>query len=313
MKTNRTFWRILMLSLALVVFLAFSSCQVEGETTATGTTADATTADPTTEPGTTEPATTEPATTEPATSELATSEPATSEPATSEPAPSEPATSESITTEPATTEDPIAGLAKLDDDDFVRELPAEFENGIVIEAGSMEDGCTDKYPHSSSQYHLSTIPASDAASANGVTKLLPSENAVAKESGIFHYYFSPSAAGCKAQNNGEALSLDQLYMRWTFEVAEAGTYKLASYHRVKKDTGTRNGYIQFDNGEKILLQSTITEAGFNAVNDGLAGAYLLWGNFEIELSAGKHTITHTVDENTPNYIHWRAIYLAKVS
>ena len=56
-----------------------------------------------------------------------------------------------------------------------------------------------------------------------------------------------------------------------------------------------------------------TESGFNAVNDGLAGAYLLWGNFEIELTAGTHTITHTADENAKSYIHWRAIYLSKVA
>jgi hypothetical protein len=309
MKKNHTFLRILILSLALVVFLALASCNSDGETAATGTTDDSTVTDPdttATEPSTTEPATTEPATTEPATTEPATTEPGTTEPTTTEP----------TSTDPDATLDPIAGLAKLGEDAFVKELPAEYANAIVIQAGSMETGCTDIFENTKdNQYHLSTIPASTESSANGVIKLRcpAKESQTGYDSEIYHYYFNPGAEGCMAQNGGQKLSCDQMYMRWTFEVTEPGTYKVASYHRVKKDTNTRNAYIQFDNEEKFLLEATISESRVNQVNDGLAGAYLIWGNFEIELSAGKHTITCTADENVNLYIHWRAIYLCKVT
>lgn len=78
MKTNRNFWRVLVLALALVMMFAIVACAKDGDeaaatTEAAGSTAGSTEAETTTAKATTEPkqttATTEPATTEPATTE----------------------------------------------------------------------------------------------------------------------------------------------------------------------------------------------------------------------------------------------------
>lgn len=77
MKTNRNFWRVLVLALALVMMFAIVACAKDGDeaaatTEAAGSTAGSTEAETTTAKATTEPkatSTTEPATTEPATTE----------------------------------------------------------------------------------------------------------------------------------------------------------------------------------------------------------------------------------------------------
>ena len=233
---------------------------------------------------------------EPAATGKATQGATTAAATTTEPATTEPVTTEPVTTEPVTTEPVFIG-------GFSNVLPAEFagEKVIVIEGANCEEGCTTIDKIKDTQYNLFTVPAAAGASANGCIKLIAGESEAAKQDQVFHYYLNSTL-----KVDGVAVGLENAYIRWSFNVTEAGTYKIASYNRVKNDG--RNGYIQFDDQAKFEVSYDLKE-NFDKVVDGYAGAYWIWDQ-TVTLEPGDHTLTYTL--KTEGSIHWRTFYLVKV-
>lgn len=293
MKRSRNFWRVLTLALALIMLLSVVACGNNGKETETTAAGDTTPTPLPSEKPTEQP------------TEAPTDNPG-EDPTT--PPPAGPATPPVVDPTKATT------LEKWGDDAFTMFLPDDFlgENTIKIAGSVCEAGCTEVLPNGPTRFDLSTVPESGNSSAMGVIKLLPSESPAGTEEGIYHYYIDKNAAGSKAHNGGNALTWDQVYIRWTFTVEEAGTYKVASYHRIKADS--RSGLIQFDDQDPVLISYELSVDKFDEVNDGYAGAYLNWEGFTVELASGVHVLTYKLDPDAGNLsMHWRDIYLTKAN
>ena len=291
MKRSRNFWRVLTLALALVMLFAVVACEKATTNDTATTEAPQPTEAPTNAP-------TDP----PAEKPTETPSDTPVDP------PAGPATPPVVDPTKATT------LEKWGDDAFTMFLPDDFlgENTIKIAGSVCEAGCTEVLPNGPTRFDLSTVPESGNSSAMGVIKLLPSESPAGTEEGIYHYYIDKNSGGSKAHNGGNALTWDQVYIRWTFTVEEAGTYKVASYHRIKADS--RSGLIQFDDQDPVLISYELSVDKFDEVNDGYAGAYLYWEGFTVELAAGVHVLTYKLDPDAGNLsIHWRDIYLTKAN
>lgn len=192
-------------------------------------------------------------------------------------------------------------------------LPEAFANAVKVLGSSCEAGATATTVNDN-QYMLKTDPATpNVGSAHGVQKLKNTESTKTATDGIWHYYFDAKSV------LGSNDDISKCYITWTFELTEAGTYNIASYHRLKNDN--RGGIITIDGEIVIDFSYTASDIATESrdylnsgktvpvITDEYAGAYMNWG-VAIELEAGAHTITYT-DTDTSS-VHWRDFYFAKV-
>ena len=198
------------------------------------------------------------------------------------------------------TDFPKIKVPTFTDADFSKTKPSVLNgsNVIKVEGSSCEAGCTDIYTaKENSTYHLSTLVVNTGASANGVVKY--------KAGGLYHYYLDNGAYGCVAAK-GSVLDYFNCYLRFSFEVAEAGYYQLYTYNRVK-NADTRGGVIRFDNQPPMDIQYTVTD--LTAIRDTTDGSYLKWDGVCVYLEKGTHTFTYTLESGAS--FHFRDLYLVK--
>ena len=207
----------------------------------------------------------------------------------------------SSTNPDAGTPDPNAPIdVSLTKDNITTTLPAAFANAIKVPGSACEAGSTIEEKASDKHYLTTETKPTDKGSANGAIKLIAGEAAACAEDGIWHYYLDPKNV---LGSNDE---LSKCYITWTFTLPEAGTYNIASYHRLKADN--RGGIITID--DDIVIDFSYVAKGITLADvvDKYAGAYMDWG-VSIELEAGTHTITYT-DTDTGS-VHWRDFYFVK--
>lgn len=276
-------------------------------TTNTNKTAKLTKEPNTTEPGMTEPGTTEPwITTDPWTTEHGVIEPEkTTEPWTTDPWTTESGTTEPETTKPGNITKPeITVIPSFGDDDFFASLPSDFtgNNLIKIEGSSCQNGMT-VVTSRENQFFLYNPTTSEGPAAHGVTAL-----EVKSGSGVYHYYIDLKSAN---QYNplAEEITVENAYIRWCFEVPEAGVYKFASYNRIKPYF--RGGLFQIDNGPIYDMSYELSNEKINEIKDDTEGGYLNWEGFEVVLTPGKHTLTYRLTEMQASSWQIRDIYLVK--
>lgn len=286
-------------------------------------------AKPTKEPNTTEPGMTEPGTTEHwMTAPWITTDPWTTEPGVIEPGETTehfmtepwmtPATqmSESWMTDPWVPEPvvstdswhsmppEISVIPPFGDDDFFASLPSDFtgNNLIKIEGSSCQNGMT-VVTSRENQFFLYNPTNSEGPAAHGVTAL-----EVKSGSGVYHYYIDLKSAN---QYNplAEEITVENAYIRWCFEVPEAGVYKFASYNRIK--TYFREGLFQIDNGPIYDISYVLSDEKINEIKDDTEGGYLNWEGIEVALTPGKHTLTYRLTEMQAPSWQIRDIYLVK--
>ena len=206
----------------------------------------------------------------------------------------------------------VVVVSEFGADDFSANMPSSFEIAdIVIEGASCEINST-VIEQKATQFHLYNIDGKPGAAAHGVTKQ--------DQSGVFHYYIDfGNVNKTIAANEGEdkkIASIDDCYIRWTFTVTEAGTYTVGSYMRLK-DANKRACMVQFDDQTPIIMDYTLTAEDLYGIKDDTHGSYLMWDGVEVELEAGKHTITYTMPiedlRTSTSSWHWRTIYLMKMA
>ena len=196
---------------------------------------------------------------------------------------------------------------------FSTTLPAAYANALRVPGSACEAGATIvANSKNANRWDMTTVPATlNAASANGAIKLRGTESPKTATDDIFHYYLDKNVDADK--------NIDNCYITWKFNIAEAGTYTVVSYHRLKGDD--RGGLISIDGGKVLLNFSytastleTETREGYSGavpkLTDDYAGAYLTWEGVELELAAGEHTITYTQGSFAKS-IHWRDFYFLK--
>ena len=193
--------------------------------------------------------------------------------------------------------------------DFSTTLPAAYANAVKVAGSVCETGSTVTNV-SATRDNLTTVPGTpNVASANGAIKLIATESPSAVADSVWHYYIDKSVDADK--------NIENCYITWNFTLAEAGTYTVVSYHRLKADK--RDGKISIDGGAIVLdfsydASTIATTDLYNngksipEICDAYSGAYLTWTGVELELAAGEHTITYTC---TGSSIHWRDFYFLK--
>ena len=198
-------------------------------------------------------------------------------------------------------------VPELTADDFSSLKYPEFDNAIVIEGASCETG-SKIVELKATQFHLYNIDGNAGAAAHGVTKL--------DQSGVFHYYIDMGNVNKTiASNDGDdkkIAAVEDCYIRWTFNVTEAGTYTFGSYMRLK-DEKDRCCQIQIDDKTPFIMHYTLTADDLTGIKDDTHGTYLLWDGVEVELEAGEHTITYSfpTERTAASSWHWRTIYVMK--
>ena len=204
--------------------------------------------------------------------------------------------------------DPVI-IPEFGADDFSATKPAAFENAIVIEASSCEAGSVVMTATENKAYHIFNKDNTTGAAGHGIYKLI--------QDGIYHYYVdmgnvNKSIASAYGDEYKIA-AVEDCYLRLTFNVAEAGTYTVGSYMRLKNN-GDRACQIQFDDQAPLIMHYTL-DADISAIQDSTQGSYLTWDGVEVELAAGEHTVTYSIPaadlRTTTSSWHWRTIYVMK--
>ena len=277
MKTNRNFWRVLVLALALVMMFAIVACAKDGDeaaatTEAAGSTAGSTEAETTTAKATTEPKQT-----------TATTEPATTEPAS---------------TEPATTEDLSVADPDMPEGGYAIKMPSQFDN----------DGDKKNDYFVFSNYLPVQFTSADAIKIDPSKYTADSVGVKTHTvSNIIHYYldfYEESDGADKMAQNAD------MFITWEFEVAADGYYDFCFQMRMKD--GSQRGNIMLIDGKEIVkMDFQFKDGAEAAVKDDAAVMNSYMSGFGAELTAGKHTLTMKGVPTLVKTFHFRGIYLVK--
>lgn len=195
------------------------------------------------------------------------------------------------------------------------ELPEKFKaDGVIfVSSDVINTGVTNSVQAAANkQWYLYTNPATEDASAHGVSKLAANNACVADK--VYHYYIDLAYAN-KTQylpSGVDTITYDTAYIRYSFEVTEAGFYQIASHHR-SRTSSDRNGWIQIDNGVKHSIDMPkVADTNIYSSATGYESIYFEW-NETFYFEEGTHTITYTLGNGKTSSIHWRDLWLLKVA
>ncbi|MBE6628507.1 MAG: hypothetical protein E7629_06230 [Ruminococcaceae bacterium] len=123
-----------------------------------------------------------------------------------------------------------------------------------------------------------------------------------KDSGIWHYYINLS---------DKTIPDEMKSLTWEFEVLEDGIYDFCFDLGMKDTAEQRGNVMQIDDGEKRMMDYTVTYEFADAVRDETQGSYMT--GISVELTAGRHVIRMTYNPLCNKVFHFRNIYLVKAS
>ncbi len=210
-------------------------------------------------------------------------------------------------------------IPTLGPNSFTGTKPESFNNAVTFNAGTMiSDAVTSTLKNEEKQQHhlVLTDPTKipEGPAAHGIFKLKQGTNA--DGSNLFHYYVDVK----NIKNlDGSDIAKEDAFMTWTFEITEAGTYNMGMYIRLK-DPRICGGNFEIDGKVYNISFDMKTDTGYaNAAaldeagkRDGTdtQGSYVFVDGFSIELAAGTHTMTYTMDADHGTF-HFRDFYFIK--